>query len=272
VLYLADVPYLPERRIENIKRFVAEGGGLVASRATSLYDASGQRLKRFALEELFRAAPIEPSGELAETLASYRSMTGGPYDLYLAAGPKASIGDMTPLWHFEPVRALSGAQVWQEIVKGEGLQPILPGVVVSQYGKGRVVYSASALESLFLQVNNKVVHDFLLSLVAKAAAEPAPYEVHAPAGLITNLAVKDNVRVLHMTNWTGNKLERAGANEYYLAPVENVRIRFVIPKGKQVREVALLVKSPFQKQQKGSILELVIPRIEAYQAVRVTLQ
>ena len=272
VLYLADVPYLPERRIENIKRFVAEGGGLVASRATSLYDASGQRLKRFALEELFRAAPIEPSGELAETLASYRSMTGGPYDLYLAAGPKASIGEMTPLWHFEPVRALSGAQVWQEIVKGEGLQPILPGVVVSQYGKGRVVYSASALESLFLQVNNKVVHDFLLSLVAKAAAEPAPYEVHAPAGLITNLAVKDNVRVLHMTNWTGNKLERAGANEYYLAPVENVRIRFVIPKGKQVREVALLVKSPFQKQQKGSILELVIPRIEAYQAVRVTLQ
>jgi hypothetical protein len=31
-----------------------------------------------------------------------------------------------------------------------------------------------------------------------------------------------------LTNWTGNKLERAGSNEYYLAPVENVRVRLAV--------------------------------------------
>jgi hypothetical protein len=80
--------------------------------------------------------------------------------------------------------------------------------------------------------------------VAKVAPEPPPYEVQAPASLMTNLTSRDETRVLHLTNWTGNKLERNGANEYYLAPVEKVRIRFVVPRGKRVRKVGLLVQCP----------------------------
>ena len=86
------------------------------------------------------------------------------------------------------------------------------------------------------------------------------------------LAANGDTLVVHMTNWTGNKLERPGANEYYLAPVENVRVRLTIPAGKRVRKVALLVEAPCRKQQRGSILEVVIPRVEAYQGVRVDLE
>ena len=49
----------------------------------------------------------------------------------------------------------------------------------------------------------------LRSLVAKAAPAPPPYEVNAPATLIANLT-EENVRVLHLMNWTGDKLERPG--------------------------------------------------------------
>jgi hypothetical protein len=128
------------------------------------------------------------------------------------------------------------------------------------------------LESLFLQQNSSAVGDLLRSLVAKAAPEPPPFEIEAPAALVANLAVTGDTLVLHMTNWTGNKLERAGANEYYLAPVENVRVRLAAPKGKRVREVSLLVEAPYQKKGTGSTVEVRIPRIEAYQAVRVVLE
>jgi hypothetical protein len=70
------------------------------------------------------------------------------------------------------------------------VRPILPGVIVSSHGKGRVVYCASALESLFLQQNSSAVGDLLSSLVAKAAPEPPPYELQAPAALIANLTAK----------------------------------------------------------------------------------
>ena len=272
VLYLADITHLSDARVRNIKQFVRDGGGLVVSHASSLFDAAGNRQKRFALEELLKAAPVEPAGELAATLASYRTMTGGPYDLYLAERSQRSIDQLTPLWHYQPVKALEGGEVWKQIVTGDGFRPILPGVIVSQYGKGRVVYSVSALESLFLQVNNPVVQDLLLSLVAKVAPEPPPYEVKAPSALITNLTTKGDTVVLHMANWTGNKLERAGANEYYLAPVEDVHVRLVIPRGKRVRAVTLLVDAPYKKEQKGSTLDLSFPRVQAYQAVRVDFE
>ena len=271
VLYLADIPYLSEARIANIKQFVREGGGLVASYGASLFDKAGQRQSRFALEELLRVAPLEPSGELAETLANYRSMTGGPYDLYLSDRARRSLDNLTPLWHFEPVAVLAGGEVWQDIVTGDGLRPILPGVVVSSYGKGRVVYCSSALESLFVQQNSSAVGASLRSLVVKAAPG-LPYEVQAPSALLTNLAGKGDTLVFHMTNWTGNKLERAGENEYYLAPVENVRIRLTVPEGKRVRQVGLLIETPYSKKLEGSTLKVVIPRVEAYQALRVDLE
>jgi hypothetical protein len=269
VLYLADFPHLSEARVANIRQFVQAGGALVATYGTSLFDAGECRQQRFALEDLLRVAPVEPAGELEETLASYQSMTGGPYDLYLADRSRPAIGTLTPLWWFLPVRALDGGEVWKDIVTGDGLRPILPGVVVSSHGKGRVVYCASALESLFLQQNSGAVGDLLRRLVAKAAAKPPPYEVQAPAALMANLTAKGDTRVLHLTNWTGNKLERAGASEYYLAPVENVRVRLAVPTGKRVRQVSLLVEAPHRKQQNGSTLEVLIPRVEAYQAVCV---
>lgn len=295
VLYLADLTHLSPSRIANIKEFVREGGGLVTSYATSLYtgsvDARNRRLaqgagglvwsngstqarhqNRFALEELIRVAPFRPAGELARVIDNHRSMTGGPFDLYLADTGGASIERLTPLWHYLPVRALEGGEVWKDIVTGEGLRPVLPGVIVSSYGKGHVVYCASALESLFLQQNSSAVGDLLRSLVAKAAPEPPPYEVEAPAALITNLTMNGDRLVLHMTNWTGNKLERAGTIDNYLAPVENVRVRLAVPKGKRVREIALLVEAPYRKEQKDSTLEVVLPRVGAYQAIRVDLE
>ena len=299
VLYLADLTHISESRVANIKTFVRAGGGLVATYATSLFDAAADRsnrrmvraggglmaghgaslehapaskLSRFGLEELIRAAPLTPEGDLAGAVANYRSMTGGPYDLYLADRLHPDSQALTPLWHYLPVKALDGGEVWKNIVTGDGLRPVLPGVIVSSYGKGRVVYCASSLESLFLQQNSSAVGEMLRGMVAKAASVPPPYEVDAPAALIANLTAKGNVRVLHLTNWTGDKLERAGANEYYLAPLENVRVRLTVPPGKRLRSVSLLVDAPYKKAQKGSVVEVTIPRVEAYQAVRMEIE
>lgn len=75
-------------------------------------------------------------------------------------------------------------------------------------------------------------------------------------------------------NRTANKPERPGANKYYLAPVEDaqVRVRMVIPDGKRLRSVAGRVEAPHSKEQKGSMLEVVIPRVEASQAFRIEVE
>src|ERR1035441_4011946 len=91
------------------------------------------------------------------------------------------------LGYFEPVEVLDGGSTMMDIVTGDGRRPILPGVVTSAHGKGRVVYLASSLESLYSSTKESVLGRCLRNLVEYAAGTPPPYQVTAPNCLIVNL-------------------------------------------------------------------------------------
>ena len=159
-----------------------------------------------------------------------------------------------------------------DIVTGDGRRAFLPGVVLSRYGKGRVAYMASCLESLFHTDNMDVLGKLIRTLVKTVAPEPAPYELQAPAGLICNMTINGSRRVLHMTNWTGNKFEHMLTKEYYLAPVEDVVLRVRLPKQKRVQSIDTLVPGPSERRELDGAVEFSFPRIEAYQAVHLDFE
>lgn len=279
ILYLANIPYLSEGRIKNIIDYVANGGKLIASYATTLFDTKGNRQSRFGLEELFKVRPITPKGDLATIIDSYRAMVGGPNDLYILANNdnKRVLNNewknrLFPAWYYEPVEVLDGGEVLMDIVTGHNRQSVLPGVIISDYGKGKVVYCSNALESLYDYDGAAIIGELIQKIVEIISAKEAPYTLYAPASLLANLAEKENQMVLHLTNWTGNKFEKPWINEYYLAPVENVRLQIGIPEGKKVKSVSTLIEAEYDKKITGQNLEVFFPRIEAYQAVVVELE
>jgi hypothetical protein len=179
---------------------------------------------------------------------------------------------LVPLWFYEPVDVLEGGSVAMDIVTGDDRRAFLPGVVLSRYGKGRVAYMASCLESLFHTDNMDVLGKLIRTLVNTVAPEQAPYELQAPAGLICNMTTNGNSRVLHMTNWTGNKFERMLTKEYYLGPVEDVILRIRLPQQKRVQNIDTFVAAPSRRRDLGGAVEISFPRIEAYQAVHLELE
>lgn len=270
VLYLADVTSLSQTRIDNIREYVRNGGGLVVSYATSLYGADGRRQDRFGLEDVIRVRPRKAEGELAGTMYTYSTILGGPNDLYLLARPGAGAlatawkNRLVPLWFYEPVETLEGGEAVMDIVTGDGRRPVLPGVVASRYGKGKVLYSASSLESLFTGNNEAVLGDLIRDMALSVSAVPPPFEMDGPSALIANLTANGNRRVLHLVNWTGNKYEKNRASEYYLGPIENVKVRLPA-----VKASAGLRSYPAKvtRRQRGDTLEIAIPRVGEYQAV-----
>ena len=94
----------------------------------------------------------------------------------------------------------------------------------------------------------------------------------APAGLICNMTTKGRRRVLHMTNWTGNKFERMLTKEYYLAPVEDVVLRIRLPEQKRVKNVGTFVPGTSKQRDLDGVFEIKFPRVEAYQAVHLELE
>ena len=231
VLYLADNVYLTEQQIKNVKQFVSEGGGLIASYATSLYNKDGKRNTSFDLQELLKVRAVD----LPEELSSYHAMIGGPNDLYLQS--KKSSGQLNvkwdnvlvPAWFYEPVQVLEGGKVVMDIVMGDSKQPALPGVVLSAYGKGKVLYSSCSLESLYQGNGNPVLRDLIGNFISMVAPSAPSFTLKAPSDLIANMTSSGNNYVLHLTNWTGNKYEKTHMMEDYIAPVEQVRIVLTIP-------------------------------------------
>lgn len=279
VLYLANLPYLSDERIRNITGYVRDGGSLIASYGTTVYDKNGHRRETFGLEDLIHVKPLIPEGELAGIISSHRAMIGGPNDLYLKSRTGKNVipdespeSRLFPLWFYEPVEVLEGGEVIMDIVTGHDQQPVLPGVVLSRYGKGKVIYCTSALESLYQAGGQDLVGALIKKLIGIVAPEPAPYRLEAPASLLANLTKAENRMVLQLTNWTGNKFEQPQKNEYYLSPVEDVRLQIRIPENKKVTRVSTLVKTNYRKKITGQYVDVFFPRIESYQAVLVELE
>jgi hypothetical protein len=131
---------------------------------------------------------------------------------------------------------------------------------------------ASCLESLFQTDNMNVLGKLIRTLITTVAPEPAPYELQAPTGLICNMTTKGDRRVVHMTNWTGNKLERMLTKEYYLAPVEDVVLRVRLPGQKRIQSIGTFIAGPSERRDLDGVIEINFPRIEAYQAVHLELE
>ena len=275
VLYLADIPYLSEERIQNLKEYVKKGGGLIISYATSLYSADGKRLQDFALKEIAGVKSLTPDQTLKEEMYKYSTKIGGPSDLYLlSTGHTDSTLDdywndrLVPAWYYEPVVALDKDQVIMNIVTGDGRRPMLPAVVLSQYGEGKVLYSAVSLESLFQNDGKYVLKDLIRNFIKLVSAKDLPYTLEAPSFLISNLAYNENQWIFHLMNWTGNKFEKPYFDDPYLAPVENVILEFDIPKDKKIKSVSTFVDLPIKTIKGDRNVKIQIPRIESYQGIQ----
>jgi len=277
LLYLANVPVLSDERVNNIKEYVRNGGSLIATYNTTMFDDEGNSLSRFKMEDLLRVRPLNPKGELADIIESYRAMVGGPNDLYMKVSENGkgyfnseARERLYPNFYYEPVEVLDGGKVIMDIVTGYNERPVLPGIVISEYGKGKVIYCSSTLESLYNSEGPDLVGE-LIKQIVEISSTSSPYSIEAPESLISNLAYKENTLVLHMTNCTGNKFEKPWRNEYYMAPVDNVKLKIDIPVGRKVKNVSTIVDSEYKMQISEEYVELFFPSIDAYQAVVIEL-
>ena len=272
IVYLADNVFLTDHQIVNLKQFVHNGGGLIVSYATSLYDKDGKRNTSFALGDLLKVQPID----LPVELNSYQAMLGGPNDLYLLSNNNKSLhpkwsNRLVPLWFYEPVKVENGGEVIMNIVTGDGNRPALPGIILSHYGKGKVVYSATSMESLFQSNGNPVLKELIADLISLVAPSSPTYTIKAPATLIANMAYSGSQYLLHLTNWTGNKFEKKQMMEDYIAPVENVQIELNFLPGK-IASVKTLNGSKFTLRKKSKSVEVVLPKVNLYEGILVGLK
>jgi hypothetical protein len=202
VLILPNTACLDDAQAAAVEKFVQDGGGLVASLDTSLFDEYGDPRKNFALAGVlgvqYRGLPDAAPAKDEEIDVNFAKAIGPDYwekrknvfDFKQDVGSFLNQGKMKTYVGDQSV-AFKGAAV-RVAVKGEGAKIIgtlrsksagaaeFPGVVTRPFGKGRVVYFAAGFDSAYYLYSYPYQRLMFRHAVEWAAAAPPPVAVEAP--------------------------------------------------------------------------------------------
>ncbi len=226
---LPDIGYLPDTVADDLRRYVENGGGIVAMNRTSLFDANGKLRDNFLLADLFG---VDYAGELPDTtelppwfgdIRSGTEFSNAQKMKFLAAGDHPivdrtireahSIEVMpeylrgTPAAHRLPfawpmlkVKPQSGTAmaIWEGVQEAPKRWPL---ITTRTYGKGRVVYIASDLGRAYVDHHTwPYQRRMMTNAVRFAAKKNPPVRTDAPLHVQMTAFRQGERIIVHLLN------------------------------------------------------------------------
>lgn len=276
VLALPNVVNLSGAQCAQLKAFVENGGGLVATHETSLRDERGKRRDDFGLAALFGASyagnvierqqnaylNIEDHAHpLLAGLEDAGRMIHGVKRVEIRTAP----GLRAPLMTVPTYPDLPMEEVYQREPKTD-----IPGVLVRSVGAGRVVYFPWDIDRTFWEIMSPDHGIVLANAVRWVANEQQPLQVEGPGVLDVALWKQRSSLAAHLVNLSNPMMLKGPFRE--ILPVGPQKVRLKLPEGAKARGVRFLVgESTAQWRQNGEWIETMIPSIALHEVVAVDL-
>lgn len=258
LLVLPNVGILSSDQIASIKRFVNRGGNLLATGESSLYNEAGEKLKDYALGELFGAHMAKKAGEeykenLSRTAHTYLRLN--PEMRKEVYGPQTGTEpditdrrhevlkgfdetDILPFGGFlTPVIVDKSAKVLMTFIPEFPIYPPetawmrepktdIPGLVINTLPNGsRIAFMPADIDRQFARYNLPDHGNLLSNIIKWTSKDDTPLLVEGPGLLNCNLYQQPGTMILHITNLTNSGTWRAPFDEYIPVGPVSVKIK-----------------------------------------------
>lgn len=270
-LVLPGAALLSDAGCNSIRRFVENGGSLVATFESSLYDEWGVRRPDFGLAGVFGAsADGEVEGPLRNSymqverqhpiLAGLEGTTYLPGPIFrVKVKPVVDpvLTRIPPFPAFPP-----------EMVYPRTDQTLGPGVVIRE-GKGRVVYFPDDIDRTFWRTWNPDLGRLLGNAVRWAAGDAIGAGVRGPGLMDVFYWETEPGLALHLVNYTSPALLKGPARQISAAGPQEVRL--TLPQGFKPAKVRLLAAQTdiaFRPEAPGQI-RFTVPQVNEYEVAAV---
>jgi Hypothetical glycosyl hydrolase 6/Beta-galactosidase trimerisation domain len=275
-LILPNIAALSTAQCDQIRAFVGQGGSIVATYETSLYDERGVRRSDFGLTQLFGTSFT--GAEQGPLLNSYLSLTGS-HPLLTGFENATRIINGTRCVTVTPLDA--GAHAPLELVPSYPDLPMeevftrpiktrQPGVLAREFGRGRVVYFPADIDRTFWEVLDVDQAKLLRNAVLWATNEPAPVTVEGKGILDISVWRQKNSMTVHLVNLTNPMMMKGPLRE--VIPLSRQQVSIRIPEGGRVSRVRLLVAgaaAPYHND--GGVIHLTVPSIGVHEVLALDL-
>ena len=270
VVYLPNAACLTEKQADLLREYVAEGGALVATGLTGVYDGLGRLRKDWVIADLVGAKFVrrmdtqdhyfqfaDPKDELERSLqmdipTDWSLLAWGAWAILEPTNARA-IGELwipnrTPKrsWEGEnPRRAMSPKQA------------VGPAVLVNRFGKGTVVCVPAAPDASWGAEYRMPEQRYLIRNIIRYLNPTPPVVVDAPSTV--EIAVhKDGAErwIVHFLSGVAGGVYTRGLSPHSLGPVQEARIyRASVTFGMRVKNVKVLGPTS-QIRRKGRTIHL----------------
>lgn len=303
VLILPNAAALSDQQVKTIREFVRNGGGLVATCETSLFDELGHPRPNFALADLFgvdyEGRPAAPT-KRADLDANFAVVVDDKYwaNRQGTAEMRWGAGDLQTSELVDDSRLQTIVNGVQASFKGpmvkmsdarppmkramimfpEGRDPI-PAVVMGEQGKGRVVYMAAGFDA----ANYSYCYPYQRVMMAKAikwaARAPVPVAVEAPMCIQSTVFRQKDAAgerlVVHLFNGINTASDHGHPEvdvplREEVVPVGGIKVRFHNTSPKRVHLEPEGVE--LTSEQKGEWTEVSVPPLGVHSMVVAELQ
>lgn len=282
LLVLPNISCLSDRQCHQLREFVRQGGSLLATYQTSLYDEEGNPRKDFGLADLFGARLVTRS--IGPMNNSYMRLERGPEGTPLhpllegfegaerivntvhrvGATPTSPLPSK-PLTLIPPFPSLPMEELYPRVERTD-----TPLVFLREFGRGRVVYFPGDLDRSFWELLIEDHARLLRNAFHWALNEPPALVVRGPGLLDVTFWRQKNSLTVHLVNLSTVMTMRGYLREFIPLPPQEVRVR--LPDGARARQVKLLVAGQtVPLREDNGMLVVTVPRIEAHEVIAVDL-
>ena len=277
VIVLPDIKCLSDQEIMLLKQFVENGGSLVATYETSLYDEAGNKRDDFGLSDVLGC---HFTGEKMNTRKDcYQHIADPSHPLVLPDSPDTELlinAGFTLLCKAEPaatkictyvpvVHNQPPEKAWTNDWVGE-----FPTVLENTYGQGKVIYFANQPDKLAHSMGHPDVRNLLHRAVVHLAVHTIPLTTNAPESVhvgLTQSTADPTQYIVSLVNTTSGP----GRPVRSLVPVTSLTIELKLD-GKSLKNYAVMKsQGECRVQMKGNVIEIVLEKLEDYFSVQLTV-
>ncbi|MCD6563710.1 MAG: beta-galactosidase trimerization domain-containing protein [Thermoproteales archaeon] len=252
MLVLANVAILSREEIAAIRNFVENGGIILSTYETSMFNIDAERLFNFSMEDVLG---INYNGiEEYNGYENYFEIMGrdipAPYYVIKATPTTGSklgiIYENTKGWY-------------QDLKKTD-----FPSVVVNDYGLGKSIYIAGSFFQTFNFYRPASYLKILDSLIGNFYRKPI-YLENSPTSISLSLRENKDSYILHLVNFTSD-LKRPIE---YVSPIKNLRIIVNTDKLEiNVKNIKPLIDNKkIRISKKNNLVKITLPRLNIYEAI-----
>jgi hypothetical protein len=212
-LILPNVACLSFEECDQIRSYVKNGGGLVASGSTSLCDTEGAPLENFQLSDLFGARRVDDTAAYTRVFHKY--------DISTEIGKNTSEDGMMTNWGVsQKVELTTGKAVAtivypytepseERFINSMANPPAVytdeTACVINQYGKGHCVYFCGEIEKNYLITNFPELKEIIHNAIRMTLQKELTVEVDQDALVEVTTSKSDSTLYVQLVNGQANK-------------------------------------------------------------------